>query len=134
MPGMLIEFWSAFESSPAWYLIRLLTSSVLIWYIYNSWRFRLAVKGTALSYRSGTILRTLCLPLCAAFLFEASVDLLTSSWFAAGLHACLGMMILRDWERYKDNEDWWTGKGTKLKKKLRSMFTVTTLAGASAGA
>ena len=81
-----------------------------------------------------TTVKTLLWPLFGAYVFSVVMDLFTQEWFGALIDAWICSIFIRDWEKIKDSDDWWKGKGTKLKKKLRSMFTASSPATAGAAA
>lgn len=129
----MMDFWTRIDSSPIYTGAAYAAAFALIAYMVEAYAYRRAVKGTVRSYRAGTILRTLCLPLFGWFVFRTAVDIFTADWMLL-IHAWLAYTLLRDWETYKDNDDWWKGKGTKLKKKLRSMLTASAPSAAPAAA
>lgn len=134
MGSMNIEFLSRIGDSPLWDAI---SWAVLV--AYMSYCVALivntrAVAGSRQSYVSSTFMRTLCLPLFGAFVFSTAIDALAGNLVSVLFDVWISSNMHRDWQRIKDNDDWWTGKGTKLKKKLRSMFTSTSTVAAGAGA
>lgn len=92
-----------------------------------------AVKGTHRAYQSATVIKTLLWPLFSGYVFCTVMNLFTQQWIVAVLDVWICWILLRDWERFKDSDDWWKGKGTRLKEKLRSMFTASSPALAGAG-
>ncbi|WP_422759116.1 hypothetical protein [Paenarthrobacter sp. C1] len=131
---MDIDFWTRFAGTPLKSGLGWAIAMAYFVYVINISINRRAVSGTLRSYRSATIIKTLIWPLFAGYFFFAAIDLLTREWLGAFLDVAVCVILLRDWERYKDSDDWWKGKGTKLKKKLRSMFTASSPAMAGAGA
>jgi hypothetical protein len=129
---MTITYWTRFGTSPVALWITGLIAVVMFVYILAQAARIWSVKGTRGYYQASTVARTLCLPLFGALTFEVAIDLFTGHWVSAVLEAYLAFIMLRDWERMKDNDDWWTGRGEKLKKKLRSMLSASSPAAAGA--
>jgi len=130
---MVIDFWARFGSSPLWRTLSFAVSALFVPYTVAMFIHRRAVTGTRRAYLASTTVRTLCLPLFAGFVFSMAMDVFTSQWIGALCDGYLSYAMLRDWNRFKNNDDWWTGRGTKLKKKLRSMVTAS-LVSSGAGA
>lgn len=131
---MDIEFWARFADTPLKSGVGWAIALVYVVYAVSISINRRAVSGTHRSYRSATIIKTLIWPLFAGYFFFAAMDLITQEWVGTFIDAWICCALLRDWERYKDSDDWWKGKGKKLKKKLRSMFTASSPAVAGGGA
>jgi hypothetical protein len=134
MSPMLIDYWTHFSETPLWTGVRFAIAVVYTVYFISVLINRRAVTGTYRAYRSATIIKTLLWPLFAGYVFCTVMNLFTHNWVGAFIDAWICSILLRDWEEYKDRDDWWKGKGTKLKKKLRSMFTASSPAAAGAGA
>jgi hypothetical protein len=131
---MNIEFLARFGDTPLWDGISWAVLAAYVSYAIALTVNTRAVSGSRQSYLSSTIMRTLCLPLFGAFVFSAAIDALAGNLVSVLFDVWISSNMHRDWQRIKDNDDWWTGKGTKLKKKLRSMFTSTSTVAAGAGA
>jgi hypothetical protein len=133
---MLIDYWTHFGETPLFHGLSAAVASAYIFYLVTLWTHRRAVTGTHRAYQTATIVKTLLWPVFAGYVFCTVMNLFTQNWLGAFIDAWLCSLLLRDWEQFKDTDDWWKGRGTKLKKRLRSMFTAssTSAAGASAGA
>ncbi|HEX9089715.1 MAG TPA: hypothetical protein VF867_19645 [Arthrobacter sp.] len=131
---MVIDYWSRFGSSPLWSALSFAVSALFVPYAVAMFIHHRAVAGTRRSYLVSTLLRGLCLPLFAGFVFSLAMDIFTSHWFSALCDGYLSYAMLRDWNRLKNNDDWWTGRGTKLKRKLRSLVAGPSPVSAGAGA
>ncbi|MDI3213605.1 hypothetical protein [Arthrobacter sp. AL12] len=62
------------------------------------------------------------------------MDIFTGQWFSALCNSYLIYAMLRDWIRFKDNDEWWTGRATKVKNRLRSLIAGPSPVAAGAGA
>jgi pheromone shutdown protein TraB len=131
---MLIDYWTRFGETTLWTGIGWAITLSFFFYIVMHWVYRNAVSGTRRSYQSVTIVKTLLWPLFGAYVFSVDMDLFTQEWISALIDAWICSIFLRDWERIKDKDDWWKGKGTKLKRKLKSLFTSTSPATSDAAA
>lgn len=131
---MIVDYWSRFGQSLQWTLLDGIIGAVLMAYALTSMVNFFSVKGTLKSYRTATVVKTLCLPLFAAYVFQTALDIFTSDWVGALIDAFLCYTLLDDWNKIKDRDDWWKGKGTMLKRKLKSLrgsrFPAATGAGA----
>lgn len=134
MVAMIISFWSQFGASPLWSGIGLAITVTYLAYIAAYILQYRAVRGSRNAYLGSTIMRTLCLPLFGAFVLSVAIDAATGNWIGMAIDVWISYGLHRGWNEMKDNDDWWTGKGTKLKKKLRSFFTASSPAAAGAGA
>lgn len=134
MLAMVVNFWTHFGSSPLWAGIGLAITGVYLGYIIAYFIYYRAVPGSRNSYLSSTVMRALCLPLFGGFVLSVAIDAFTGNWIGLFIDIWISHGLHRDWQRIKDNDDWWTGKGTKLKKKLRSFFTASAPAAAGAAA
>jgi hypothetical protein len=134
MRPMLIDFWTHFSETPLFLGLKWATGITYLFYVITIVINRRTVPGTYRAYLSATIIKTLLWPVFAGYVFCTAMDLFTHEWIGAFIDAWICSVLVRDWERYKDSDDWWKGKGTKLKKKLRSMFTAPSPAAAGAGA
>lgn len=134
MGRMVIDFWMHFSETPIWIGLKWAISFGFMSYVAAVLTNRRSVPGTYRAYWSATIIKTLLWPVFAGYLFCTVMDLFTHEWVGAFIDAWVCFTLLREWEKYKDSDDWWKGKGTKLKKKLRSMFTASSTAAAGAGA
>lgn len=130
----MAEYWGNPGNEPLLIGALLAVSFAYVVQVVASLVYDRAVPGSRNSYVSSTVMRTLCLPLFGAYVFQAGLDIITSDWFWLILHAFICYTLHWDWNRLKDSDDWWKGKGTKLKKKLRSMFSTISPAAAGAGA
>jgi hypothetical protein len=121
-----------FATPPWWGPVSLTISMVYMVYVVF-WTVNLyAVSGTRQAYLSSSIMRTLCLPLFAAYVFSIPVDTASGNGFGVFFDLLIGYILHRDWKKLKDTDDWWTGRGTRLKKRLQSMFTAPAAAGVGA--
>jgi hypothetical protein len=134
MESMLIDYWTHFNGTPLCLGLKWAIGLTFLLYVVNVAINRRTVSGTYRAYRSATIIKTLLWPLFAGYLFCTALDLVTQDWFGALIDAWISFVLMRDWEKYEDSDDWWRGKGTKLKKRLRSMFTAPSPAAAGADA
>ena len=134
MRSMLIDYWTRFGDTPLWTGIGWTITLSFLFYVIMHWIHRNAVAGTRRSYQAATIVKTLLWPLFGAYVFSTVMDLFSHLWVIAFLDAWICSMLVRDWDKIKDSDDWWKGKGTKLKMKLRSVFTSSSPAAAGAGA
>ncbi len=134
MASMLIDYWNCFGDTPLRAGLNSAIGIVYVFYAVTILVNRRTVSGTHRAYRSATIIKTLIWPLFAAYAFSFVMDPFTQEWIGAFFDAWIGSILLRDWEKYKDTDDWWRGRGAKLKKKLRSMFRAPASVLASAGA
>jgi hypothetical protein len=85
---------------------------VVPFYVIMHWTYRSAVSGTRRSYQAATIVKTLLWPLFGAYVFCVVMDLFTQAWISALIDAWICSILLMDWERIKNSDDWWKGKGT----------------------
>lgn len=131
---MIVEYWHRFGDSPIFAGINHTISGALIIYVVFSYMHTFTVKGTQRSYLAATVIKTLCLPLYGAFIFSLAMDIFSMNIVGGLIDAWMAWTLHRDWQRIKDYDDWWKGRGTKMKKKLRSMFRTRSLATAGAGA
>jgi hypothetical protein len=131
---MNFELLARLGDSPLWDAISWAAIVVYIAYCVALLVNTRAVTGSRQSYLSSTMMRTLCLPLFGAFVFSTAIDALAGNLVSVLFDVWISSIMHRDWQRMKDNDDWWAGKGTKLKGKLRSMFTSHSPAAAGAGA
>ncbi|GAA4033576.1 hypothetical protein GCM10023063_16640 [Arthrobacter methylotrophus] len=131
---MIIDYWTRFGSSPLWVGISFAITMAMFTYLTAKIDWRMSVEGSHREYMASTIMKTLCLPLFGAFVFDVALDVFTQQWLGVLIDGYLAYTMHRDWQHIKDNDDWWKGRGTKLKKKLRSMFTSSSPATAGAGA
>lgn len=131
---MNFELLARFGGSPLWDAITWAVLMVYVAYAIALIVNTLAVTGSRQSYQSSTIMRTLCLPLFGAYVFSTAIDAIAGNVPSLLFDVWISYTMHRDWKRFSDSDDWWTGKGTKLKKKLRSMLTSPspTTAGAAA--
>lgn len=120
---MIIEFWLLFAKSPAWYITSFFAGALWIVYVIAHVIHSRAVKGTVRSFNAATVMKTLCLPLFGAYVFKAAMHLFTGDWFNVLMDLVVCYLLIRDWKKIKGSDDWWKGKGTKLKKKLKSLLT-----------
>lgn len=131
---MLIDYWVRFAATPLAHGIGWAISMAFLAHIVAVYVHRYAVPGTLRAFQSATFVKTLVWPLFAGYVYNFILDLFTHNWIGALIDAWLCSVLLRDWEDFKDTDDWWKGRGTKLKKKLKSMFTASSPAAAGAGA
>lgn len=131
---MIVDYWARFGDSPIWAGINTTIAGALMVYIVFSYIHVFAVKGTHRSYIAATAMKTLCLPLFGAYIFSLAMDIFTVHIISGLIDAWMAWTIHRDWQKIKDHDDWWKGKGTKLKKKVRSLFSARSTAVAGAGA
>ncbi len=131
---MLIDYWTHFNGTPLCLGLKWATGITYLFYVVAVVINSRTVSGTYRAYRSATVIKTLLWPVFAGYVFCTVMDLFTHEWIGAFVDAWICSVLLRDWERYKDSDDWWKGRGTKLKRKLRSMFTVSSPVAAGAGA
>lgn len=119
----MASYWNRVGDVPFLTGILLAVSFAYVVHVAATVVYDRAVRGSRNSYVSSTVMRTLCLPLFGAYVFQAGLNVVTADWFWLIIHAFICYALHRDWRRLKDSDDWWKGKGTKLKKKLRSMIT-----------
>lgn len=131
---MLIEQWTDFGTSPLGLGIGWSTGLGFMTYAVANFVHDRTVPGTYRAYRSATIAKTLLWPVFAGYVYCAVIALVTQNWGGAIVSAWICATLARDWERFKDTDDWWKGRGTKLKTKLKSLFTASSPAMAGAGA
>ena len=131
---MIVEYWNRFGDSPLWAGLTWTIVGVFLVYVVFHGIHLHSVRGTKRAYQAASVLKTLCLPLFGAFVFQVAMDVFTSWWIGAIVDTWISYTLLRDWQKIKDSDDWWKGKGTKLKKKLRSLFSARSTAAAGAGA
>lgn len=134
MEPMLIDYWVRFAATPLAHGIGWAISFAVLPYFMAGFVHRFAVPGTLKAYQSATIVKTLLWPLFAGYVYCVIMDIFTQNWIGALIDAWMCSVLVRDWDRFKDTDDWWKGKGTKLKKKLKSMFTASSPATSGAGA
>lgn len=134
MTDMLIDYWTQFSDSPAWTVLKWTIAVGYICYAITVEVNRRSVPGTYRAYRSATVIKTLIWPLFTGYTLSAALNFITGDWFGAVISTLACVILLRDWERFKDSDDWWKGKGTKLKKKLKSLLTGPASVPAAAGA
>lgn len=119
---MIIEFWSRFGESPAWGIMSFSASALWIVYVIAQMIHGRAVKGTVRSFKAATVVKTLCLPLFGAYVFKVAMHLFTGDWFSVLIELVVCYLLIRGWKRIKGNDDWWKGKGTRLKRRLASLI------------
>ena len=75
-----------------------------------------SVRGTRRRYRASTVLRTAVIPVTTLATWEAAVGLAAGKWMDMfwGL-VMLSVMPLYFWFA-NDEDDWWTGRWTKIRK------------------
>lgn len=134
MTAMLIDYWTQFSDSPLWTVLKWTIASTYIAYAITVDVHRRCAPGTYRAYQSATVIRMLLWPLFAGYTFSAALNVFTADWFGTVICVLVCAILLRDWQRFKDSDDWWKGKGTKLKKKLKSLVTGPASVPAAAGA
>lgn len=92
-----------------------------------------AVRGTRRRYRAATIVRTLLLPAVVLTGLRAIIDYSAGNWFSAVLNTLMSISFLKDWGK-EDEDNWWSGRGTKIKKTIASLLTRSASVSARAGA
>lgn len=92
-----------------------------------------AVRGTRRRYLAATIVRTLLLPAVVLTGLRAIIDFAAGDWFSAVLNTLVSVSFLRDWGRTKDEDNWWSGRGTKIRKAITSSLVRPVSVAARAG-
>jgi hypothetical protein len=93
-----------------------------------------SVSGTRLRYKAATAFHTLFVPSILCISVSTLIDAASGQWVGVALGVAFIVALIIAWHRCKDDDSWWKGKGTKLKKKVRSLFATRSTAVVGAGA
>lgn len=81
-----------------------------------------AVRGTSRRYRAATLVRTLLLPAVVLTGLCAIISYAGGNWFSAALNTFMSISFLKDWGKMTDEDNWWSGRGTKIRKAIASFL------------
>lgn len=121
----MLEFWAQFRESPLWTGIT--WAMVLSYLVYFTLMvtYRMSVRGTRRSYMTASMLNALGLSLAAAYLFAAAINIAGAKLFTGTFNAVIAYFILRYWLTIKDEDNWWKGRGTKIRRWIRGLSAGT---------
>lgn len=129
----MLEFWARFGDSSLFTGITLAMLLSYLVYFMLMFTYRMSVRGTRRSYMTASMLNALGPSLTAAYLFAAAVNIAAGMPVVSVLDALIAFFVLRYWLTIKDENNWWKGRGTKIRRRIRSLSagTKTVLAGAA---
>ena len=81
----------------------------------------LTVSGTRARFAAVSILKVLVLPAVVLLGTQLFINLVTTDWFNVIVDTFLISIFFMIRARIKDEDSWWTGMGTRLKKRLQSL-------------
>ncbi|MBT2512560.1 hypothetical protein [Arthrobacter sp. ISL-30] len=82
----------------------------------------LSVPRSHRRYVAATAFRTLALPSILATAVNVLVDAASMVWSDVTFGVFVMVMLIFRWHHAKDEDNWWTGKGTKLLKWARGVL------------
>lgn len=80
------------------------------------------VDGTVLRYRSVTVIMTLFWPSVVLSAFSAASYSIDRSLFSAFLAVAQIIFSWVEWNRHKDEDNWWKGRGKKMGRAIKGLF------------
>lgn len=73
-----------------------------------------AVPGSYPRYKAVTVIVTLCWPVIAASAVLAVVGAMDGAMFTTAMDILRIVFVLIDWHEFKDDDNWWKGRGKKM--------------------
>lgn len=94
----------------------------------------MSVKGTRRRYLAVSVMATLIYPVFSLYVLNFLIDVVTENWIRVLIDIYICWYANRLWNRVKDEDNWWKGRGKKIGKTIKKAFTVSSPAAAGAGA
>lgn len=119
-----------------WYVIMDLLQTVLMFPTLIAYFGTTAfVKRSRARYWASTALRTLIIPMTVLSTVKLIVSYAVEEWFSVASCALI-LFSMPFYFRNADNDedDWWTGRGTKIRKALKTAFAPPAASTNTAGA
>ncbi|MFD1210646.1 hypothetical protein ACFQ36_01140 [Arthrobacter sp. GCM10027362] len=128
----MLEFWARFGNSPLFTGITWAMVLSYLVYFMLMFTYRMSVRGTRRSYMAASMLNALGPSLTAGYLFAAAVNIAAGMLVISLLDALIAFFVLRYWLTIKDENNWWKGRGTNVRRWIRSLSPGTKTAPAGA--
>lgn len=112
-------------------MIRLVLTSVML----CSLAIRsMAVPGSRNRYRASTVFRATVIPVTVIVTIKVAVSAASGDWSAMfwDVLILLSMPLYFRWA--SDEDDWWTGRWTKIRKAVKAAFATPAASASAAGA
>lgn len=113
-------------------LSRMILLGALIWSVFVR---EMSVRGTRRRYRASTVLRATVIPVTILTTVKVAVIAATGDWVEASLTAVMLAVMPFYFKLANDeDDDWWTGRWTKIRKAVKAAFSAPATNPATAGA
>lgn len=89
-------------------------------------------RGTRPHYVMTTIVRTLTVPAILVKMVDIVLDVADKSYFNLAIDILITAFLIMKWYWTKDDDNWWKGRGRKLGRWARRVFTRSPRAAAQA--
>ena len=93
-----------------------------------------SVRGSRIRYHAASLLRTATIPATVLITAEAAVSAAAGDWMNAILNLLLLVLMPVYFRIARDDDNWWTGRGTKIRKALKAAFSKPAASTNTAGA
>lgn len=113
-------------------LIRMILLSAMIWAVFVR---EMSVRGTRRRYRASTVLRTTIIPVTILTTVKVAVIAASGDWVEASLSAVMLVVMPFYFKLANDeDDDWWTGRWTKIRNAFKAAFSRPAASTSAAGA
>jgi hypothetical protein len=111
-----LEALTVFLQTPPGIALWLAGNLVVLTCIIAESIMKYSVQGTRPRYLAATVFHTLLIPSIFCVSVSTLIDAAAKEWVGVALGVAFIVALIIAWHRCKDEDSWWKGKGTKLKK------------------
>ena len=121
--------------SAQWYvLMDLLQTLLMLPTLIAYFGTAVFAKRSRSRYLSATVLRTLIIPMTVMSTVKLIVSYSVGEWYSVASCALILISMPFYFRNAGDDDNWWTGRGTKIRKALKAAFAPPSAAASAAGA
>lgn len=117
----MLAFWAGFPDTPFGIAVTLTALAMAYACITASFVQSSAARGSRPRFLAVSVQRTLAIPAMMLIVPKGIGNAASGNWLTAFFDVILFVTFIIMWRRLRNEDDWWTGRGTRLKKRLNSL-------------